>query len=326
MTPLLAIILLMAIAATGAGVFLFVNRQVARTLSEQAEKPERSGHHPQAASRPWAVSINAALRRGTRRQPQHKSFRFGIGNGRHTAAWALSGALLAILCAAVWGVSCAGVLAYALCAILAAVTAFDWATRIIPNTLVAAVALVGVAALALSTACAAMPALSTAVPLPDPFDWGGTLGTVSSYSATGTGLAASIEAPISNPAAAPALTSALPHVLFPTLGVTAGDRIVGIFAASVPLLIAAIVTNGFGGGDIKLLAALGLCLGWQLVLLTFFGAILLGGLYAIWLLATKRASRKDAFAFGPFICTAAGIAAIAGDRLAPILFAVVGLS
>lgn len=214
--------------------------------------------------------------------------------GEHRAAWGLAGAGCALLCAAVWGASCAGLLAFALCAVLAAITAIDHATRTIPNTLVAAAALIGALALILSAASTIAPVLSTALPLPAPLDWGTTPGT-------------------------------LPHALFPTVSVTAGDRILGIFAASVPLFIVALITGGFGGGDIKLLAALGLCLGWQLVLLAFFGAILLGGIYAVWLLITKRAGRKDAFAFGPFICFAAGLVAVVGGRLAPVVFTTVGL-
>ena len=37
----------------------------------------------------------------------------------------------------------------------------------------------------------------------------------------------------------------------------------GAFAVGAPLALAAHLTDGIGGGDVKLLSALGLCLGWQ---------------------------------------------------------------
>ena len=71
--------------------------------------------------------------------------------------------------------------------------------------------------------------------------------------------------------------------------------------------MALIVPGGFGGGDIKLMAAAGLLLGWQRSLFAVFLALLAGGGYGIWLLAAHKAGRKDHFAFGPFLCI--GIAA-----------------
>jgi len=86
------------------------------------------------------------------------------------------------------------------------------------------------------------------------------------------------------------------------------DRGIGLVAVSVPLLVLAFVIPGaFGGGDIKLLAAAGFLLGWQSVLVATFIGIVVGGLYAIVMLALGRKTRKDHFAFGPALC--AGIAA-----------------
>ena len=94
--------------------------------------------------------------------------------------------------------------------------------------------------------------------------------------------------------------------LFPEIGW--GSRLIGVFAVSVPMLVVAlIVPGGFGGGDIKLMAAAGLLLGWQRSLFAVFLALLAGGGYGIWLLAAHKAGRKDHFAFGPFLCI--GIAA-----------------
>ena len=109
--------------------------------------------------------------------------------------------------------------------------------------------------------------------------------------------------------------SILPGAVFPGADVTWLDRVIGVFAASVPLLLVALLTGGFGGGDIKLMAALGLALGWKLTLLTLFGGIVLGGIYAICLLVSKRAGAKDAFAFGPFLCLCAIISSAYGNGL-----------
>ena len=81
------------------------------------------------------------------------------------------------------------------------------------------------------------------------------------------------------------------------------DRILGFFTISLPMyLIVLAVPGGFGGGDIKLMAAAGFFLGWKTILVSFFIALLLGGGYGIILLVTKKKGRKDHFAFGPFLC------------------------
>ncbi len=93
-------------------------------------------------------------------------------------------------------------------------------------------------------------------------------------------------------------------------------RIIGFFAVSVPMLILAmIVKGGFGGGDIKLMAASGLILGFKLILLSAFIAIMAGGVYAVYLLITKKAGRKSHFAFGPFLCIGMIISTFFGNEI-----------
>jgi leader peptidase (prepilin peptidase)/N-methyltransferase len=80
-------------------------------------------------------------------------------------------------------------------------------------------------------------------------------------------------------------------------------RAIGIFCVSVPLLIISIIIEGaFGGGDIKLMAAAGLLLGWQHALVAFFIGIILGGFFGVFLLARRKKGRKEHFAFGPCLC------------------------
>lgn len=80
------------------------------------------------------------------------------------------------------------------------------------------------------------------------------------------------------------------------------DRGIGVFAVALPMLIITMIIPGaFGGGDIKLCAAVGGFLGWKLMLLAGFIAILTGGIYGVYLLATKKKDKTQHFAFGPFL-------------------------
>lgn len=67
-------------------------------------------------------------------------------------------------------------------------------------------------------------------------------------------------------------------------------------------LLIFIITNGnMGGGDIKLMAALGLWLGPVDTGIAIFLTFIIGAIFSVFLLATKIKSRKDAIPFGPFI-------------------------
>lgn len=95
------------------------------------------------------------------------------------------------------------------------------------------------------------------------------------------------------------------------------DRIIGMFAISVPMLIVAvIVPGGFGGGDIKLMFAAGFLLGLKSTVAAFVIGLLTGAVYGIWLMITRRQNKKGHFAFGPFLCLGMAIALFWGDRLA----------
>lgn len=71
-------------------------------------------------------------------------------------------------------------------------------------------------------------------------------------------------------------------------------------------LLLSILTHGsMGGGDIKLIAALGLWAGSDHLLYIVLGGIILSGLAAFLLLATKRLSRKDYLPYAPGFTIAA---------------------
>lgn len=93
------------------------------------------------------------------------------------------------------------------------------------------------------------------------------------------------------------------------------DHIIGFFIISVFFYIIAIITNGMGGGDIKLVAVSGLLLGYQSMLVGFFIAAITGGLIAIALLLLKAQDRKSLIAFGPFLCIGIFIAYLYGQQL-----------
>lgn len=94
------------------------------------------------------------------------------------------------------------------------------------------------------------------------------------------------------------------------------DRLIGMCIISIPMLVTDfLIPAGFGGGDIKLMAAAGLFLGWKRTLLAFMAGALGAGVYSLFLLLTKRAGMKDCFAFGPFLCGGLSAAALLGDRV-----------
>ncbi|MFJ1915034.1 prepilin peptidase [Streptomyces sp. NPDC088147] len=73
--------------------------------------------------------------------------------------------------------------------------------------------------------------------------------------------------------------------------------------------------NGMGFGDVKLALSLGVALGWYGWTVLFVGAFagfLLGALYGFGLILLRRAGRKSAFPFGPFMIVGALIGILLG--------------
>lgn len=93
--------------------------------------------------------------------------------------------------------------------------------------------------------------------------------------------------------------------------------VIGIFAASVPLLVMGLLyQDGVGGGDIKLMAAIGLFVGWKLALLSLFLGAVYGLLYTVVLLLLRqKVGRKTAIPFGPFLALGILTSILAGDRM-----------
>lgn len=94
------------------------------------------------------------------------------------------------------------------------------------------------------------------------------------------------------------------------------SRLAGALCVSIPFLITALIIPGaFGGGDIKLAAAGGLFLGRRLMAAAGAASILLAGVYALYLLAGKKAGRKKKFPFGPFLCMGMAVSLFCGETL-----------
>lgn len=104
--------------------------------------------------------------------------------------------------------------------------------------------------------------------------------------------------------------------LFVIPEITIVQRLIGAVCVSVPMLILAILIPGaFGGGDIKLMAAAGIFMGWKLTLISTALGILFGGAYGIAVLVTKKLDRKDHFAFGPFLCIGMALGLVFGEQM-----------
>lgn len=94
------------------------------------------------------------------------------------------------------------------------------------------------------------------------------------------------------------------------------DALIGFFAASVPLLLIAILSKGgIGGGDIKLMAVVGIFLGWQGVLLALFIGAVTGAIMGVIGIILKKKKRKDVIPFGPFLCLGIITTIVYGQQL-----------
>ncbi|MGE4352735.1 MAG: A24 family peptidase [Oscillospiraceae bacterium] len=94
------------------------------------------------------------------------------------------------------------------------------------------------------------------------------------------------------------------------------DSIVGLFVGgALFFLISFVSKGGMGGGDIKLMAVLGLWFGWKKILLLMLVAFVSGAFISVPLLLMHRKSGKDAVPFGPFIALAAYFISLFGNEL-----------
>ena len=101
-------------------------------------------------------------------------------------------------------------------------------------------------------------------------------------------------------------------------GKAIGDMIpylIGMFVVCVPLGILWFITKGkaIGGGDIKLMGAAGLLLGWESILLAFVLGCMIGSVIHLIRMKVSKAGRV--LAMGPYLAAGIAIAILWGEPL-----------
>jgi len=79
------------------------------------------------------------------------------------------------------------------------------------------------------------------------------------------------------------------------------SHIVGFFVLGILMFLLAVVTKGFGMGDVKYLFTVGLILGLKQGFYALIIGFLLGGMMSLILLLLKKVTLKDFIAFGPYL-------------------------
>lgn len=89
--------------------------------------------------------------------------------------------------------------------------------------------------------------------------------------------------------------------------------VIGLFAISLPLALVFWISKGraIGGGDVKLMAAAGLLLGWQKIILAFLIGCIAGAV--IHLIRMKVSRAGHVLAMGPYLSCGIMLSALWGD-------------
>ncbi len=103
------------------------------------------------------------------------------------------------------------------------------------------------------------------------------------------------------------------------------DYVIGFFALGLPLLALFYLSKGraIGGGDVKLMAACGMLLGWKLVLLGFVLGCIIGSV--IHIVRMKISGEKHMLAMGPYLSVGVFISALFGNALITWYLSMLGL-
>ncbi len=102
-------------------------------------------------------------------------------------------------------------------------------------------------------------------------------------------------------------------------------HLIGMACVSVPLYVLYRVSHGraIGGGDIKLMAAAGLILGWQEILLAFFIGCVLGSV--IHVIRMRVSGAGSVLALGPYLAAGIFISALFGRDMIGWYLGLIGL-
>ena len=103
------------------------------------------------------------------------------------------------------------------------------------------------------------------------------------------------------------------------------EHLIGMICVSGLLGILYLLTGGraIGGGDIKLMFACGLILGWKLILLAFFLGCIIGSVVHIIRMSVKKAGRM--LAMGPYLSAGILLAALWGNAWISWYLSLLGL-
>lgn len=93
------------------------------------------------------------------------------------------------------------------------------------------------------------------------------------------------------------------------------EHLIGAVAVGIPLYLLYLLSGGkaIGGGDIKLMGAAGLIIGWKCIVLAFFVGCILGSV--IHVLRMKLTKVEHVLAMGPYLSAGIFITALWGNRM-----------
>ena len=103
------------------------------------------------------------------------------------------------------------------------------------------------------------------------------------------------------------------------------EYVIGLCAISIPLELILLLSKGraIGGGDVKLMAAAGLLLGWKNIILAFLLGCIAGSV--IHIIRMKVSGANRVLAMGPYLSVGIFIAAIWGNRMISWYLSTLGL-
>lgn len=100
------------------------------------------------------------------------------------------------------------------------------------------------------------------------------------------------------------------------------DHLIGLLAGSGILFIISLVGSlilrtdeAIGMGDVKILAPIGMFLGWRLCIFNLLLSVIIGGITGMILIIFRIKKRRDAIPFGPFIVVATFITLLCGKEI-----------
>ncbi len=99
----------------------------------------------------------------------------------------------------------------------------------------------------------------------------------------------------------------------------------GVAGFGIFLIIALVSRGGMGWGDVKMAALVGVAVGFPMVFIALFLAVISGGAVAVFLLLTRIKGRKDGIPFGPYLSLATVATLIWGGQLFTLYQTLFGL-